>query len=266
MRVVSVNVNGIRATGRRGGLGKLAEYDADIIALQEVRATRKQLDAELAASPLADFQVVYAESAAAGREGVALLTRHDIARHEHVIEGFDEIGRWLEAEIVVDGHTLNIASVYVHTGEVDTPKQEAKCAFLDAVSARMGVLRETPSIVMGDFNIAHHENDLKNWKGNRGKAGFLPEEQAYLTNLLDAGWIDTVRRHHGEMPGPYSWWSWRGKAFDNDAGWRIDYQYASPAFASAIVDAQIGRAPSYAERWSDHAPVIVDYDLTALGA
>lgn len=229
-----------------------------------MRATRKQLDAELAVSPLADFDVVHAESAAAGREGVALLTRHGISRHEHAIEGFDEVGRWVEAEILVSGHTLTIASVYVHTGEADTPKQEAKYAFLDAVTTRMAALRETPSLVMGDFNIAHHENDLKNWKGNRGKAGFLPKEQAYLTALLESGWVDAVRAHHGDMPGPYSWWSWRGKAFDNDAGWRIDYQYASPSLRTAIVDAQIGRAASYAERWSDHAPVIVDYNLDAL--
>ena len=115
---------------------------------------------------------------------------------------------------------------------------------------------------MGDLNVAHREADLKNWLGNRGKSGWLPEERAYLDRWLarDA-WVDVARRLHGEGPGPYSWWSWRGQAFDNDTGWRIDYQLATRDLAARAVKADVGRAASYAERWSDHAPVVVDYDL-----
>jgi exonuclease III len=106
------------------------------------------------------------------------------------------------------------------------------------------------------------EADLKNWRGNLRKSGFLPEERAWFDRLLgELGWVDVVRSLAGEGPGPYSWWSWRGKAFDLDSGWRIDYQIASPGLAARAVKAEIDRAPSYRERWSDHAPVLVRYDL-----
>jgi exodeoxyribonuclease-3 len=119
-------------------------------------------------------------------------------------------------------------------------------------------------LLTGDLNVAHREADLKNWKGNLAKSGFLPRERAWFDHLLDdLGWVDVVRALAGEGPGPYTWWSWRGKAFDNDAGWRIDYQIASPALGALAVKAEVDRAPSYAERWSDHAPVVVQYDLAA---
>ena len=113
----------------------------------------------------------------------------------------------------------------------------------------------------GDVNIAHREIDLKNWKGNIRNPGFLPEERAWMDRLMADGHVDVQRALVGEIPGPYSWWSWRGKAFDLDSGWRIDYQLADPALAELAVKAEVDRAPSYAERWSDHAAVVVDYDL-----
>lgn len=264
MRVITANVNGIRAAQRRGGVEWLAQQEPDVVGMQEVRASAAQLNTALAGSALADFELAHAPSASAGREGVAILARHPLASHSAVIEGFDDVGRWLEADIDVDGVTVTVASVYVHTGEVGTAKQDAKYTFLDAVQARMAQLVERPALVMGDFNVAHGPNDLKNWKGNRGKAGFLPEEQAYLDRLAASGWVDVVRAHHGDVPGPYSWWSWRGKAFDNDAGWRIDYQFASPALAAVAHGPRIGRAEAYDQRWSDHAAVVVDYDLGRL--
>ena len=117
-------------------------------------------------------------------------------------------------------------------------------------------------MVAGDVNIAHRDVDIKNWKGNLKAAGFLPEERAYLDRWFDdLGWRDLGREHGGEGPGPYTWWSWRGKAFDNDAGWRIDYQIATPALADAAVSVVVERADSYDQRWSDHAPLVVEYDL-----
>jgi exodeoxyribonuclease-3 len=128
-------------------------------------------------------------------------------------------------------------------------------------------------VVVGDLNVGHRTLDIKNWKGNVKRAGFLPEERAYFDRWLGAeddprynagaglGWVDLGRRFAGEVPGPYTWWSWRGKSFDIDSGWRIDYQLASPTMASAATAYAVDRAPSYAERWSDHAPVVVDYSL-----
>jgi exodeoxyribonuclease-3 len=117
-------------------------------------------------------------------------------------------------------------------------------------------------LITGDLNVAHTELDLKNWKGNLKSAGFLPKERAYFDTFMDKqGWVDVGRRQHPNQPGPYTWWSFRGKAFDNDAGWRIDYQLASPRLAELVIDYRVGRAASYATRWSDHAPVVVDYDF-----
>ena len=114
-------------------------------------------------------------------------------------------------------------------------------------------------MLCGDWNIAHTENDIKNWKGNIKKAGFLPQERQWLTDLLGTGWVDVVREMHPEVAGPYAWWSWRGKAFDNDAGWRIDYQLATPGLAARATSAGTERPAAYALRWSDHAPVTVEY-------
>lgn len=127
------------------------------------------------------------------------------------------------------------------------------------IAARMAELRDRDAVLCGDWNIAHTENDIKNWKGNLKKAGFLPSERAWLTELLGTGWVDVVRVLHPDVAGPYSWWSWRGKAFDNDAGWRIDYHLASPTLAVRAASARVDRAELYALRWSDHSPVTVSY-------
>jgi exodeoxyribonuclease-3 len=156
-----------------------------------------------------------------------------------------------------------VASVYVPKGDAGTDRQEEKYRFLDVLRARMRQLAADGRHVLvgGDLNIAHREVDLKNWKGNVANAGFLPQERAWFDDLVDDGFVDVQRALAGDGPGPYSWWSWRGKAFDNDAGWRIDYLLATPALAALAVKAEVDRAPSYAERWSDHAPVVADLDL-----
>ena len=129
------------------------------------------------------------------------------------------------------------------------------------------------AVVMGDLNVGHRKLDIKNWKGNVKRAGFLPEERAYFDKILGAedeadynagaglGWVDVGRRFAGEVEGPYTWWSWRGQAFDNDTGWRIDYQLATPALAATVTHYTVDRANAYDERWSDHAPVVVDYAI-----
>src|SRR5699024_3853304 len=137
-----------------------------------------------------------------------------------------------------------------------------KYEFLDVMMEHLETLRADGRHVLltGDINIAHTEWDIKNWQGNLKSAGFLPEERAYLDRLTqELGWVDVHRTRHGDGPGPYIWWSQRGKAFDNDAGWRIDYQLATPELAARAGSAQVDRAPSYDTRWSDHAPLVIDY-------
>ncbi|MGL5828301.1 MAG: exodeoxyribonuclease III, partial [Angustibacter sp.] len=228
MRIVTANVNGVRAASRHGGLIWLAEQGADVIALQEVRASTAQLTTELAASPLAHWHVAHTESAKKGRSGVAILSREapQEIRADCLGAEFTESGRWLEADFELGDESLTVASVYVPSGEAQTPKQEEKYRFLVAMDARLGQLATRPhALILGDLNVAHHEHDLKNWKGNLKKAGFLPQERAYFDRWLhpESPWTDVHRTLHGPGPGPYTWWSTRGQAFDNDAGWRIDY-------------------------------------------
>ncbi len=267
MRVVTANVNGIRAAARRGGLEWLADSGADAICLQEVRATREQAEQVLADSPLASWHLALAEAPDKGRAGVAVLTPGQpvAVRQKFRQQAVNEQGRWIEVDIDDDGHLVTVASVYVHSGEVDTPKQDAKYAFLEGMDARMRALAgrakksDVQALVCGDFNIAHHEVDIKNWKGNLKSAGFLPEERVYLDRWFNGSWVDLGREFGGEGPGPYTWWSWRGQAFDNDAGWRIDYHVATNGLAARARRATVGRASSYDSRWSDHAPVTVDF-------
>ncbi len=247
MRLVSANVNGIRAAARRGGLDWLRAQEADIICLQEVRATDDQLAAAIGDT----FEGWHLQSRAsgvrAGHAGVAVLSRWPIVVTEDLGEADDQ-GRWL----AVSTGGFEVASVYVHTGEADTPAQDDKHRFLAAMGKWME--QRSSALVCGDLNVAHRQADIKNWKGNVGKAGFLESERAYLDHWYEQlGWVDLGR------DAGYTWWSWRGKAFDNDAGWRIDNVLASPDLAGSCRSFTVGRADSYAQRWSDHAAVVAEF-------
>ena len=267
LTVACVNVNGIRAAHRRGMPAWLNDRQPDVLCLQEVRASDEVLCATLGDG----WALAHSEPSLdghKGRSGVAVASRLPVlaARDDVGDAQFAGAGRWVEADLDLPGHPqgLTVVSVYVPTGEAETPRQEQKYAFLAAMLERMAHLRADGRhvLVCGDLNVAHREADLKNWKGNLRKSGFLPDERAVLDQAFGpAGWVDVVRSLVGEGPGPYSWWSWRGSAFDRDVGWRIDYQIASAALAEAARKASIDRAASYAARWSDHAPVVVDYDL-----
>jgi exodeoxyribonuclease-3 len=263
--VSTINVNGIRAAVRERSLENLGllpwlkETRADVVCLQETRADDDQL-AEALAPAIADgWYLASADPRLRGRNGVAVLSRHPITRTliGPDADEFTAHGRYLE----VDVNDLTVASVYFPTGEAETDRQLEKERFMAAVAARMATLREAgrDAVVCGDWNIGHTENDIKAWKANQKKAGFLPAERQWLTDLLATGWVDVVRAMHPDVAGPYSWWSWRGKAFDNDAGWRIDYQLANRRLADRVVAARVERAEAYALRWSDHAPVTVEY-------
>jgi exodeoxyribonuclease-3 len=273
LRIATINTNGIRAAFRKGMGAWVDQRDVDILAIQEVRASTEDIQ-ELLGD---EWDILHDPATAKGRAGVAIASRHRASIHRVVLgpDDFDSAGRWLEADYEVNGKVITVVSTYVHSGEVDTPKQVEKYKFLDAMESRLPELQKHSeyAVVLGDLNVGHRTLDIRNWKGNVKRAGFLPEEREYFDRILGAeddenynagaglGWVDVGRKFHRDADGPYTWWSWRGQAFDNDTGWRIDYQLATPALAATAKAYSVDRAAAHAERWSDHTPVVVDYAL-----
>lgn len=299
MRIATHNVNGIRAAQRRGFEAWREARAADVIALQEVRCPPDQLPlaafdgyhvaydpgslagrngvAVLTREPVDAVRAWDSRAlrwAPGGRpEAVVPVADYPLARE---LRSFTMEGRYLEVDLA--DKPVTVASVYVPKGDSPhaprgaTPPQaalaryERKMAFLAGFARHLGRARRAAAargrqyLVMGDFNIAHTPLDLRNWRGNKTSAGFLPVEREWFASIISPRTlVDVVRRLHGETEGPYSWWSWRGKAFDNDAGWRIDYHLASPGLARSAVKGGTDRDASYDTRISDHAPVVVDY-------
>jgi exodeoxyribonuclease III len=266
MRIVTINVNGLRAALRKGLQEWLEASGADVVGLQEVRAP----DDVVLEAFAPGWHVVLQECEIKGRAGVAILSRSEPSDILVGAEALGEAagaalhtGRWVEATIDSPAGPVRVVSVYVHSGEAGTPKMDSKYEFLDLMTARLAVLQGAFDrvVVLGDINIAHTQHDIKNWKGNLKSAGFLLEERAYLDMWVGSNWVDVHRAIEGLHDGPYTWWSMRGKAFDTDTGWRLDYQFATSALADAASAAVVERAASWDARWSDHAPLTVDYDL-----
>jgi exodeoxyribonuclease-3 len=273
LRIATINTNGVRAAYRKGMGAWLADRDVDILAMQEVRASTEDLEGLLGP----DWDIIHDPATAKGRAGVALASRSGASIHrvELGADDFDSAGRWLEADYEVAGRIVTVVSTYVHSGDADGPKQVEKYSFLDAMMERLPELaaHSELAVVLGDLNVGHRKLDIRNWRGNVKRAGFLPEERAYFDRILGAeddsqynagaglGWVDVGRKWAGEVDGPYTWWSWRGQAFDNDTGWRIDYQLATAALAASVTNYAVDRAAAYDQRWSDHTPVVVDYAL-----
>ncbi|MFD6418158.1 exodeoxyribonuclease III [Streptomyces sp. NPDC060194] len=264
LTVTSVNVNGLRAAAKKGFVEWLDATAADVVCLQEVRAEPQQLP-EAVRRPDA-WHTVHAPAAAKGRAGVSVYTRREPERVQVGFGAaeFDESGRYVE----IDLPGVTVASLYLPSGEVGTERQSEKERFMAAFLPYLVELRSRAAangrdvLVCGDWNIAHQEADLKNWRANRKSSGFLPEEREWLSRVFDeAGYADVVRALHPGVEGPYSWWSYRGRAFDNDTGWRIDYHVATERLAGRAVKGWVERAATHEERWSDHAPVSVAYDL-----
>lgn len=269
-RIASVNVNGIRAAHRKGMGEWLAEREIDILALQEVRADQATLNkivTQMSEGTEDSWYVYDHEAAQKGRAGVALMSKQEpTAVRTGIGDGHPEDeGRWIEADYTLgDNSTLTVVSVYVHSGEVGTEKQDHKMRFLQYMLDYLPKLAESADhvLVMGDLNVGHTELDIKNWKGNRKNSGFLPEERAFFDQYFgDTGYTDVARSLAGEVEGPYTWWSYRGKAFDNDTGWRIDYHMATEELARLAGNPHVDRALDYSLRWSDHAPLVIDYQL-----
>lgn len=263
LTVSTVNVNGLRAAASKGFVAWLAATSADIVACQEVRAEPHQL-ADHVSDPEGWF-VTHAPAATKGRSGVSIYSRYEpTTTRVGFGEGeFDDSGRYLEAEFP----GLVLASLYLPSGEVGTERQDQKERFMGSFLSYLAGLRDRAAcagkdvLVVGDWNIAHAEIDLKNWRGNRKNSGFLPEEREWLDRVFgEVGYVDVQRRLDPIGPGPYTWWSYRGRAFDNDAGWRIDLACATPDLAASATSAVVERADSYDQRWSDHAPLTVTFD------
>ena len=271
LRVVTVNVNGIRAAYRKGMGDWLAQRSPDVLLLQEVRAPDEIVHELLGEG----WHIAHQASDLKGRAGVAVASRLPVAA-VRVGLGHGEppvdTGRWVEMDLEVPGQDrpVTVVSVYIHSGTAtDAEKMAAKYVHLDKVTARLTELSaqaaagEREVLVGGDINVVHRPVDIKNWKPNHNKtSGVLDTEIAYLDRWFDdLGWVDLGRRLGGEGPGPYTWWSQRGKAFDNDAGRRIDYILATAGIAEHAQEAVVDRAAAYDQRFSDHAPLVVDFGL-----
>ena len=255
MRIITLNVNGLRAAERKG-LGRwLARVEPwDVVCLQEIRCLDADIPRSLAA-PRKSFASFH-PAARKGYSGVALYAKTSA----QVVTGFghpefDSEGRYLQA----DFPNLSVVSVYMPSGSSGPHRQASKYRFLDAFLPHLQRLvasgREV--VLCGDWNIAHQPIDLTNWRSNQKNPGFLPEERAWLTRVFDeVGFVDVFRRVD-PRPAQYTWWSTRGQAWQKNVGWRIDYQVATPGIAATARSASIYKR----RRFSDHAPLIIDYDF-----
>ncbi len=256
MRIITINVNGIRSAHSKGLLPWLARQHADVVCLQETRAQRDQVCAELTDPP--GFHAYYHDAEKKGYSGVALFCRK---KPDRVISGlgwedFDREGRFVQA----DYGKLSIISLYLPSGTSGEVRQQAKYDFMARFEpVLMTMLKDGRDYILcGDWNIAHKAIDLKNWRSNQKNSGFLPEERAWLDKLFDVmGFVDAFRVVNNE-PDQYTWWSNRGQAWTKNVGWRIDYQVVSSGLRDKVQRVSIYKD----ERFSDHAPLIVDYDIT----
>ncbi|NNF62176.1 MAG: exodeoxyribonuclease III [Gammaproteobacteria bacterium] len=263
MRIITVNVNGIRAAARKGFFSWMTRQKADVVCLQETRAAPDQIEDRVFHPP--SFQNFYHPAQRRGYSGVAIYTRHE---PDAVIEGFaraasakspgwqefDDEGRYLEARF----GNLSVVSLYAPSGSSHEDRQAAKFRFLELFMPLLRRFRRQRReyVICGDWNIAHKKIDLKNWRSNQKNSGFLPEERAWMDELFGpAGFVDAFRQVD-ERDEQYTWWSNRGRAWDNNVGWRIDYQVATPGIGNSARSARIYRR----KRFSDHAPLIIDYD------
>lgn len=258
MRVISFNANGIRAAARKGFFDWLAQQDADVVCLQETKAQLPDLAGDATFFP-AGWSAHFRDAEKKGYAGVAVYARRqpDAVLDTLGNAEFDGEGRYLESRF----GNLSVVSLYLPSGSSGEHRQASKDRFLAFFLPKLREWRASGRdyIVCGDWNIAHREQDLKNWKSNQKNSGFLPHERAWMTQVLDEiGWVDGYRSLYPDATDAcYTWWSNRGQARENNVGWRIDYHLVTPPLRNKIRAAAI-----YKAQWfSDHAPLILDYDL-----
>jgi len=255
MRVISINVNGIRAAHRKNFFIWLQKQDADIVCVQETKAQVEQLTEEIIKPK--GYYSYFNDALKKGYSGVAIYSR---IKPDKIIDKIgwreaDDEGRYLQANF----GKLSIVSLYLPSGSSSEERQIIKFDFLDRFISVLKKMRRQKReyIICGDWNIAHKKIDIKNWKGNQKNSGFLPEERSWMDNLFnELGMVDSFRVVNQEVE-QYTWWSNRGQAWAKNVGWRIDYQIVTPGLKDKIRTASIYKD----ERFSDHAPLIIDYDL-----
>jgi exodeoxyribonuclease-3 len=255
MRIISVNVNGIRAAQRKGFFEWLAKQDADVVCIQETKAQEHQLDTTLFYP--GGYHCYYFDAQKKGYSGVAIFTKQKPKRvgaglgWEHV----DSEGRWIQ----VDFDKLSIASLYLPSGSSSEERHQNKLVFMDRFLEDLSAMRRKRRefVICGDWNTVHKEIDIKNFKSNQKNSGCTPQERAWMDKLFgERGWVDAFRAVNQEAD-QYTWWSNRGQAWAKNVGWRIDYQVITPGLKDKVRAADIYRD----ERFSDHAPLTIDYDL-----
>lgn len=255
MRIITLNLNGIRSATQKGFFEWLKSQNADVVCVQETKAQMSQLDCR-PFSP-EGYHCYFADAEKKGYSGVGIYTRKkpDLVINTLGNATADSEGRYVE----VDYGDLRIISLYMPSGTSGEERQAVKFKFLDFYYEVLHQIRHSNKkvIICGDWNIAHKEIDLKNWRANRKHSGFLPEERAWLDKVFDElGLVDTFRIINKE-PDQYTWWSRRGRAWEKNVGWRIDYQIVTPDLKEKIKEVAIYKE----QRFSDHAPLIIDYDL-----
>ena len=254
MRIITVNTNGIRAAERKGFFPWLLKQNADVVCIQETKAQTEQLQASEFWPE--GYHCFYHDAEKKGYSGVALYCRQE---PDKIITGmgadeFDCEGRYIEAKFA----NLSVISLYMPSGSAKEERQQVKYRCMDHMMKKLLEMKasERDYIVCGDWNIAHKNEDIRNWKGNQKNSGFLPEERAWLDTLFDeVGFVDAFRELK-QQEHQYTWWSNRGQAWNNNVGWRIDYQVLSPNLKGKVNSSEIYKN----ERFSDHAPLIIDYD------
>ena len=254
MKIITINVNGIRSAYSKGLFDWLKTTNADIICLQEIKANIEDIPAELI-----NWNGYFSQFHPAQKKGYSGVGIYSKAKPDNIVIGLnnreiDAEGRYLQ----FDYKDFSVISLYLPSGSSGPEKQENKINFMNFYTPILHKKLQSGReyIICGDWNIAHQEIDLKNWRGNLKHSGFLPEERAWITDLLNIGFIDTWRTLYPELPG-YTWWSNRGQAYLNNVGWRIDYQICTPKIAKKLVNASIFKDTKF----SDHAPYIVEYKI-----
>ncbi|MEJ2479477.1 MAG: exodeoxyribonuclease III [Acidihalobacter sp.] len=257
MRIITFNANGIRSAARKGFFDWLHEQQADVVCIQETKAQAAQLT-----DPVfwpADWDCYYSDAEKKGYSGVAIYSRHKPDAVEAVLgcpecPEFETEGRWLEAQY----GDLSVISLYMPSGSSGDERQAIKYRLMDCLYARLDDLRSNGReyVICADWNIVHTAADIKNWRGNQKNSGCLPEERAWLDRLFgELDYVDAFRQLE-QPPEQYTWWSNRGQAWAKNVGWRLDYQVVSPSLADKVLATYIYRE----QRFSDHAPLTIDYD------
>jgi exodeoxyribonuclease-3 len=259
-KLTSLNLNGIRSATTKGVEAWLEQHAPDCICVQEVKAQAPDVAGKFEA--LAGLKGHFQFAEKKGYSGVGVYTRHEPSDVVVGFDGgeFDAEGRYVETRFDTPSRKLSIISVYFPSGSSGPERQEAKFRFLDKMYPHLMALKaEREFVVCSDVNIAHREADLKNWKGNLKNSGFLPEERAWMTKLTtEGGIVDVYRRLQPDTTDAcYTWWSNRGQAYAKNVGWRLDYHLATPAIAETARTEAIYKG----EKFSDHAPITIEYAL-----